>query len=300
MSTGGPQPDAAIEYSLENSQVASCASNGLIEGVRLGHSKLFARAVGIDRQTGKQRVYSQDQVDVHVIRLSGVRITVPLSRVRQNTEMPVFLMGLDENQTPFAFGTCNPPLTIEWQLTDHQSGQVFSPFWQSGLNPRTSTSSFAARFKALQPGHTVLRVRVSAQTNSGQLAHSELFDQVSIQVYEALQLVTPFPTAGDVFVMMPSTKLDLRTNLDSSATVEYAIEGPDDIVRSDSKGSIHSGASLGHASLITTATNNYGVAQSISTLVEVIKLFSLQIVRCKNLFKSIIKMLFIRFDPYPT
>lgn len=258
-----------IEYVLDNSQVASCSSNGIINGVRLGHSKLYARAVGIDRQTGKQRIYSQDQVDVHVIRLSGVRITVPLTRVRQNTEMPVFLMGLDENQTPFAFGTCNPPLTVEWLLSDHQSGQVFSPFLRSGLNPLMGTDYFAARFKAFQPGHTLLRVKVTAQSRSGQLAQSELFDEVSIQVYESLQLVNPFSTIGDTLVMMPSTKIDLRTNLDSSASVEYTIEGSEDIVRPDGKGSIHSGASLGHSSLITTATNNYGVAQTISTLVEV-------------------------------
>lgn len=229
----------------------------------------MARAIGIDRQTGKQRVYSQDQVDVHVIRLAGVRISVPLTRVRQNTEMPAFLMGLDDNETPFAFGTCNPSLKVEWFLSDHQSGQLFSPLVRSGLHSQMGVSNFATRFRSLQPGHTLLRVRVTADGYTGQLAHSELTDEVSIQVYESLQLVSPYSTTGDVLVMMPSTKIDLRTNLDSAATVEYTVEGPSDIIRPDGKGSIHSGASLGHASLITTATNNYGVAQSLSTLVEV-------------------------------
>jgi len=258
-----------VEYSLENEQVASCSSNGIIDAVRLGHSKLYARAVGVDRQSGKQRIYSQDRVDVHVIRLAGIRIIVPLTRVRQNTEMPVFLMGLNDNESPFAFGTCHPQLTVEWTLTDHQSGQLSSPFSTSGLNPRMGTKHFAARFKALQPGHTILKVKVTAQTNSGQLTHVELTDEVSIQVYESLNLVHPYSTAGDALIMMPSTKIDLRTNLDSSATVEYEVEGSSDIVHPDGKGSIHSGASLGRASLVTTAINNYGVAQSFSTLVEV-------------------------------
>lgn len=271
MSSGGPQPDAVVEYSLENGELASCTSNGIIDALRLGRTKLYARAVGIDRQTGKSRVYSQDQVEIHIIRLSGVRIAAPLTRVRQNTEMPVYLMGLDDFETPFAFGTCNPPLVVEWLLSDHQSGQVSSPFLHSGLNPWSSGSYFATRFKALQPGHTTLKVRVSSHPHSGQLAHAELMDEISIQVYESLQLVSPYPTAGDVLVMMSNTELNLRTNLDSSASVEYTVETSNEIIRPDGKGNIRSGASLGHASLITTAINTYGVAQSLSTLVEVIE-----------------------------
>lgn len=251
--------------------MASCTSNGIIDALRLGRTKLHARAVGIDRQTGKLRVYSQDQVEIHIIRLSGVRITAPLTRVRQNTDMPVYLTGLDDFETPFAFGTCNPPLVVEWLLSDHQSGQVSSQYLYSGLDPGSSGSYFAVRFKALQPGHTMLKVRVSSQPHSGQLARIELTDEISIQVYESLQLVSPYSTAGDVLVMMANTVLNLRTNLDSSASVEYAVESSNEIIRPDGKGNVRSGASLGHASIITTATNTYGVAQSLSTLVEVMK-----------------------------
>lgn len=211
-------------------------------------------------------------MDIHVIRLSGIRIVAPLNRVRQNTEMPIYLMGLDDYEIPFAFGTCNPPLIVEWTLSDHQSGQVSSPFIHSGLNPLSSGSYFAVRFKALQPGHTTLKVKVSSHPHAGQLAHAELKDEISIQVYESLQLINPYSTTGDVLVMMLNTELNLRTNLESSASVEYVVEGSNEIIRPDGKGNIRSGASLGQASLITTATNTYGVAQSISTLVEVDKI----------------------------
>ena len=69
--------------------------------------------------------------------------------------------------------------------------------------------------------------------------------------------------------MMPNTELNLRTNLDSSASIEYTVEGSNDVARSDSKGNIRAGPSVGYASLVTTAVNTYGVAQSLSTLVEV-------------------------------
>ena len=55
VTSGGPQPDAVVEYSLADGKVATCTSNGIVEGIRLGHSKLVARAVGMDRATGKQR-----------------------------------------------------------------------------------------------------------------------------------------------------------------------------------------------------------------------------------------------------
>ena len=231
----------------------------------------MARAVGIDRLTGKSRVYSQDRIDVHIIRLSGVRISSPLTRLRQNTEMPIHLMGLDDFETPFAFGTCHPPLIVEWQLSDHQSGQVSSAFIYSGLDPWTSGSQFAVRFKALQPGHTTLKVKVTTcQPNTGQLEQAELTDEVSIQVYESLQLISPYSTSGDVIVMMPNTEVNLRTNLDSSSSVDYTVQGLNDVaIVSDGKGNLRSGSSLGHASLITTAVNAYGVGQSLSTLVEV-------------------------------
>lgn len=269
MSSGGPQPDAIVKYSLENEDLATCSSNGIIDAVQIGRTKLFARAVGIDRLTGKSRVYSQDQIDIHVIRLSGIRISSPLTRLRQNTEMPIHLMGLDDFETPFAFGTCNPPLIVEWMLSDHQSGQVSSPFIYSGLNPWSSGSQFAVRFKALQPGHTTLKVKVTSQPYSGQLTQAELTDEVSIQVYESLQLISPYTTSGDVIVMMPNTHVNLRTNLESSASVEYNVEGLNEVVLPDNKGNLRSGSSLGHASLITTAINAYGMAQSLSTLVEV-------------------------------
>ena len=192
--------------------------------------------------------------------------------MRQNTEMPVYFKGLGENETPFAFGTCNPPWNVEWQLSDHLSGQVSGTLAHSGLNRLIGVSHFAARFKALAPGATTLRVKVTAsQPNSGQLTQLELRDEISIQVYESLQLISP-PSSngnGNVLVMMPNTELDLRTNLDSSAAVDYAVEGVSDVVYPDGKGNIRSRGSIGHASLIATATNNYGVAQSIGALVEV-------------------------------
>ena len=271
ITSGGPQLDAAVEirYTLENDQVASCSSTGIINAIQLGHSKLVARAVGLDRLSGQQRIYSQDEVDIHVIRLSGIRITTPLTRIRRDTEMPVYVVGLDENETPLALATCHPPLHVEWLLSDHQSAQLSSPLRHSGLDPAVGSSHFSARFRALQPGHVSLGVKVTAAgAHSAQLQHVQLVDEISMQVYESLQLLSPLQTSGHVLIMMPNTEIHLKSNLDSIAVTDYSVQAPA-VVRSDSKGIVQSDTSLGQSSLIVTAVNGHGVAQSLNVLIEV-------------------------------
>ena len=51
---GGPQPDSAIEFMLHNVRVAKSNNVGLIDALTLGSTKLTARAVGIDKLTGRK------------------------------------------------------------------------------------------------------------------------------------------------------------------------------------------------------------------------------------------------------
>lgn len=47
--TGGPQPDTRIEFSLDNNQIALTDDVGLIEATKLGSTKLVAKSVGTDK-----------------------------------------------------------------------------------------------------------------------------------------------------------------------------------------------------------------------------------------------------------
>ena len=70
---------------------------------------------------------------------------------------------------------------------------------------------------------------------------------------------------------MTDAEYAVRTNLDSSAVIEYAASADAgvDLVTVGSDGTVRSGAAFGHASLVVTAKNIYGVAQSVSALAEV-------------------------------
>lgn len=257
---------------MSDSAIASCTHTGIITGMELGRSYIIGRVVGIDRQTGMQRIYSQDKIHVHVVLLSAIRIHLPLKRVRQNSEIPVYVTGVDLHQTPLCLATCQPNLRFYWSLSDNQSGRLYNSLRWSGLNPWPSLNHFSLRFQALRPGHTVLRVRVSADSESRQLNDQELYDEVTIHVYESLQLAAPVNSAGKedfVLLMMAKTELNLKTNLDPSAVVEYSIDGPTKLVMLDGKGGLSSGSNFGQTPLIITAKNQERVAQSIGVLVEV-------------------------------
>ncbi len=112
--------DSAIEFSLANGKVADSNGVGLIEALTLGSTRLTARAVGIDRVSGKKVAFSEDQVDVHVVKLNGVRVETPVRRLKVGGEMPVHAVGLDtDNQNAFAFGSAIPNLELEWTSTNN-------------------------------------------------------------------------------------------------------------------------------------------------------------------------------------
>lgn len=58
-STGGPQPQAHIEFSMQAGSIASVSSAGLVEALQLGNTTLVGRAVGTDPESGTLTVYSQ-------------------------------------------------------------------------------------------------------------------------------------------------------------------------------------------------------------------------------------------------
>ncbi len=117
--TSLPFTDSSIEFHMANGKVADSNSAGLVEALTLGHSKLVGRAIAVDKVTNKKVVLSEDQVDVHVVKLHGVRINTPVSRLRVGAEMPVTVVGLDaSNQNTFSFATALPEIQLEWSATN--------------------------------------------------------------------------------------------------------------------------------------------------------------------------------------
>ena len=65
---------------FQSKTIAKVSSSGVVEASILGSTTLTARAVGTDRLTGKPYSYSEDSVEVHVVKLQAVRIHTPITR----------------------------------------------------------------------------------------------------------------------------------------------------------------------------------------------------------------------------
>lgn len=75
--------------------MASSNSIGLITANTLGSTKLVGRVYGTDKTTSKRIVISEDSVNVHVVKLEGVKIRAPVHVVATGSELPLHMTGLD-------------------------------------------------------------------------------------------------------------------------------------------------------------------------------------------------------------
>lgn len=268
---GGPQPDTTIQYSIDGVDVASCSYNGIITARKLGRTKVRARAVGVDRFTGLDRVYSEDEAEVHVKPLSGVRIVAPMTRVRQGTEMPISFAGLDDAESPFAFGDSNPSLKVEWAVTNALSGTIHSLIFDNSKFA-LGDSDIAVRFTALEPGETVIKLKVTSKLDHLQLKAVQFTDELTVHVYEALTVTNLNSATSQSLLMMPNTTLNLKTSITAKKIVQ-SFDQSKRIINIDNEGNLRSQALMGHNNLLLTSTNGHGITQNLNLFVEVIDVY---------------------------
>lgn len=61
--------------------------------LKLGGTKITGKCVGVSPSSGKQIVFSQDTVEIHVVPLNKLKIVAPLVRIRTGAIMPATLWG---------------------------------------------------------------------------------------------------------------------------------------------------------------------------------------------------------------
>ena len=73
-------------------------------------------------------LFFQDEVNVHVVELDGIKIFAPLKRLQTGTQMPLYAMGTNEYETPFAFGSALPPLSFKWSINNKEAAAIDSVY----------------------------------------------------------------------------------------------------------------------------------------------------------------------------
>lgn len=273
-SEGGPQPQSNILFSISNEEVASVNPMGHVRGIAVGNVSVTGLVQAVDAETGKLVVVSQDQVEVEVVVLTAIRIRAPITRMETGAQMPVYVMGLTNSQTPFSFGSVLPGFTFHWSTTKRDILDVQPRHIEANVELQ-SEHNFGMRVTGRTRGRTGLKVvlRVSDHT-AQQLVNNlqELSDEIQIQVYDKLHMLNPKVEAGEL-LMAPNSALKLQTNRDGLGALSYRmLDGPDQVViaQVDDKGFLFSGSLTGISSLLVTSQETFGVNQTLILAVKVV------------------------------
>ena len=121
---GGPQTQRNIEFVIGDPSLASVANNGLIKALKIGKTKLTARATNINNFE-----YSRAEVEVHVVPLKKIKIWTPVNQIVLGSHMPLYLIGSSEqHETPFMCGQAEPALNVTWTLSNEKIASIESSF----------------------------------------------------------------------------------------------------------------------------------------------------------------------------
>uniref|UniRef100_A0A452UKT8 Nucleoporin 210 n=1 Tax=Ursus maritimus TaxID=29073 RepID=A0A452UKT8_URSMA len=272
-SEGGPQPQSNILFSISNESVAVVNSAGLVRGLAVGNGTVSGVVQAVDAETGKLVIVSQDLVEVEVLLLQAVRIRAPITRMRTGTQMPVYITGVTNSQNPFSFGNAVPGLTFHWSVTKRDILDIRGRHHEASLR-LPAQYNFAMNVHGRVKGRTGLRVVVKAlDPTAGQLLGlaKELTDEIQIQVFEKLLLLSPEIEAEQI-LMSPNSFIRLQTNRDGAASLSYRVlDGPEKVpvVHVDEKGFLTSGSVIGTSTIEVTAQEPFGANQTIIFAVKV-------------------------------
>ncbi|NXW83436.1 PO210 protein, partial [Alopecoenas beccarii] len=273
-SEGGPQPQSNIIFSISDDKIASVNSTGLVTGVAIGNGTVTGVVQAVDAETGKLVVVSQDKVEVEVVQLTAVRIRAPITRMKTGTQMPVYVMGITSSQTPFSFGNAVPGLTFHWSVTKRDTLDIKTRHSEASFQ-LPAKYNFAMDVYGRVKGRTGLKVVVKVLDPAANQFYNmakELSDEIQIQVFEKLHLVTPEVEVEQI-LMSPNSFIKLQTNRDRVASLSYRVlDGPDKVpvVKIDERGFLHSGSLIGSSTIEVISQESFGINQTIVAAVKVV------------------------------
>ncbi|XP_055343624.1 nuclear pore membrane glycoprotein 210-like [Paramacrobiotus metropolitanus] len=239
---GGPQPLNSLRFAVRSAKLAAVDGGGIVEALSTGNTQIYGEIVDVDPVTGKDVVYSSDEVTIHVVPFKGVRIRAPLRSIAVGQEMPLVAFGLTDQETPFTFGSTMPMYKFVWSIDNPESAGLQSVYHSLGLAV-LEDNNIAMRLVGRSSG--AVTVSLSATDPVGKMFK----DSLVVAVVEEAQLLVPACNC-DNLLMTPNARLKLRTNKDGSAQLTYRVLEGADVVGVEAGGHIQSGAQSGRAMLV--------------------------------------------------
>ncbi|XP_048785353.1 nuclear pore membrane glycoprotein 210-like isoform X2 [Lagopus muta] len=273
MSEGGPQPRSSVHFSVSNRSVAEVSCLGHVTAKAVGRASIQGSVQVVSEDTGRVTVFSQDRVELEVIRLNAVRIHVPSTRLIAGTEMPVFVVGLNNMLTPFSFSNANPELSFQWSVSKRDVLELLPRHREVSIQlPAQNNVAMVVRTRAA--GRTGIRVKVQClNASAGQFEGNvaELSDEVQVLVFEKLS-VLPALFSTEQILMSTNSQLQLYTNREGAASVSFQIlqcYPNSSVLEGREQGLLRAGPIPGIAALEVTSLELFGVNQTIVTSIQV-------------------------------
>ncbi|NXI74493.1 P210L protein, partial [Anseranas semipalmata] len=281
MSEGGPQPQSIIHFSVTNRSVAEVNRLGQVTARTVGTTTIQGTIQVVSEDTGRVTVFSQDQVELEVIQLKAVRIHVPATRLITGTEMPVFVVGLNNMLTPFSFSNANPELRFQWSVSKRDVLDLLPRHAKVSIQLR-SDNNVAMVVYTKSAGRTSIKVTVQClNASAGQFEGNvtELSDEVQILVFDKLLLFSPSFSTEQI-LMSTNSQLKLYTNREGAAFVSFQIlqcYPNSSVLEEHDQGLLRAGPITGIAVLEVTSLELSGVNQTIITGIQVAPISYLRI-----------------------
>ncbi|XP_076135714.1 nuclear pore membrane glycoprotein 210 [Alosa pseudoharengus] len=277
---GGPHPQSSVGFSVSDSDIAMVTDTGLVKGVSVGVARLRGALETILQDTGALLTFAQDEVEVEVFELTGVRIQAPLVRLTVGTEMPVYVMGSDSSQSPLSLGSVESGLSFHWSLGKLGVLEIIPRHTRAGISV-SHTHSFSVLVRAWAAGRTTLKVCVRTSPTDSPAedgrSHCPFSDEIHILVFEEMKLAAGSPQS---ILMSPHSTYSLQSNKDSICPMRYtlhqSVQGHG-LVTVDDQGVLKAGSKTGAALLEVIATETCGVNQTLLISVKVAAVWFVQV-----------------------
>lgn len=204
-SRGGPKPDGNIVYQVANSAILAI-DGSVVEGKKVGVTKVTGRSVGINPADGSQIVFSEDSIYVNVIPLNKIKIKAPLQRLKTDAIMPATIWA-DPDISPMILGTLKN-LKIRWHTDAPDLIEIKGVFEDLGV-VYGDKDSISVRIRGIKQG----KGRIYATAVSGS---QKLVAEQEVIIFKTLELESPKRIIRDPIIIPPRTSLQLKANLDDT------------------------------------------------------------------------------------
>lgn len=194
----------SLKFSLNNSAVATVSNTGLITSTtNLGYTSITAA-------TERNVPISKDTVVLKVVSLNGIKISLSTTTVYEGEIVSARVHGIADDETPFAFGGAEYPLSVEWSLNAEDVFNFTSPL--TDLVEELSANKFGVQLLAKRAGRVTLQASVTVHPSSKKHFQSritEFSDSIQITAEPSLKLTQPEIVPKSI-LMTTDASLDLR------------------------------------------------------------------------------------------